>query len=87
MLRFFISAIVALGFVVLWAVMPQPATRAVSSITSPAMSKALYLCHNQQGVVQPCVTALVSALLMDQSSAVAPTTGKVCHVERRTRMS
>lgn len=87
MQRFFISAVVALGFVALWAVMPQPATRPVSSITSPAMSKALFLCHNQQGVVQPCVTALVSALLMDQQHAVTPTTGKVCHVERQTRIS
>jgi len=87
MQRFFISAIIALGFVALWAVMPQPATRRVSSTTSPAMSKALFLCHNQQAVVQPCVTALVSALLIDQSHMVTPTTGKVCHVERRTRMS
>ena len=81
MQRFFISAVVALGFMALWAVIPQPATRPVSSTTPPAVSKALFLCHSQQGVVQPCVTALVNALLMDQSHAVTPTAGRVCHVE------
>lgn len=64
---FIISAALALGSVALLAATPPPATRPVSTATSPAMSKALSLCHMQQGIGRTCVSALVNALAIEQT--------------------
>jgi hypothetical protein len=84
MRRFFISVVVALGSVALWAAMPHPATQPVT--TSPAMSKALFLCHRQQNVGQACVAALVNALVIEESKQkITATADRACHVEPRSR--
>jgi hypothetical protein len=86
MRRFFISVVLALGSVAVWAAMPPPATQPVT--TSPAMSKALFLCHRQQGVGQTCVAALVNALVIEQSKQAATATAdRTCHVEPRSQLT
>ena len=81
---FIISAVLALGSVTLWVAMPLLATP-VSTATSPAMSKALSLCHTQQGVGRTCVAALVNALVIEQSEhAVTAAADRACQTDPRT---
>jgi hypothetical protein len=88
MRRFFISGVMVLGYATLWAGMLQPATQPVSSNTSPAMSKALFLCHRQQNLGQTCMGALVNALVAEQSTQpVIAAADWVCHVGPRSRKS
>ena len=85
---FFISGVLALSYVALWAGIPQPATQPVSSNTLPAMSKALSLCDRQQNVGQTCVAALVNALVTEQlAQPVIAAADWVCHVGPRSRKS
>jgi hypothetical protein len=55
----------ALGLVTLWASILPLATQQVSTTPSPAMSKALFHCHSQQGIDQ-AIAALARALLIEQ---------------------
>ena len=85
MQKFFMSAVLALCSLALWAAVPQPATQPVRTIPPPAMSKALFLCHMQQGFGQTCVAALVNALVIEQSKPALTSTGdRVCRVEPRS---
>jgi hypothetical protein len=83
---FIISAVLALGSVALWAAMPLPATRHVSTATSsPAVSKALSHCHTGQGIGRTCVSAFVDALVLEQPEhAVTTGADRACHADRRT---
>jgi hypothetical protein len=57
----------ALGLVTLWAlILPLVAARQLSTTPSPAMSKALFHCHRQQGIDQACIAALARALVVEQ---------------------
>jgi len=56
----------ALGLVTIWALILPLATQQVSTIPSPAMSKALFHCHRQQGIDQACIAALARALVFEQ---------------------
>jgi hypothetical protein len=85
MRKFFMSAVLALCSLALWAAVPQPAIRPVRIMTPPAMSKALFLCHMQQGFRQTCVAALVNALVTELSKqALTATANRVCLVEPRS---
>ena len=85
MRKFFMSAVLVLCSLALWAAVPQPATHPVPTITPPAMSKALFLCHMQQGFGQTCVAALVNALVTEQSKqALTAAADRVCLVEPRS---
>jgi hypothetical protein len=73
----------ALGVVALWALILPLATPQVPTTPSPAMSKALFHCHRQQGIDQACIAALARALVIDQPERAAPT--RACLANLRTR--
>ena len=84
MQRFIVTAVLALGLVTLGAVILPLTTQPVSASSSPAMSKALFLCRTQQGIDQTCATALAKALVIGQpkrngTAAADPT----CHTVPR----
>jgi hypothetical protein len=68
MRRFFIASAVVVGLIALWAaILPltaEPAAKQAAA-TSPAMSKALFLCRGRNGLDQVCVGALAKALALD----------------------
>jgi hypothetical protein len=67
MRRFILASTMALGLVTLWAlILPLVAARQLSTTPSPAMSKALFHCHRQQGIDQACIAALARTLVIEQ---------------------
>ena len=68
MRQFIIASAMAAGLIALWAaILPltaEPATKPPAP-TSPAMSKALFLCRGKNGLDRACVAALVRALALD----------------------
>ena len=91
MRQFIIAAAMALGLVGLWAAIlpltaePAPTPMAVSS---PAMSKALFLCRGPNGIDRSCAAALAKALVLDTSdNAATPVSDRVCRVDREMRTS
>jgi len=89
MRRFIIVAVMALGLVALWAaIVPltaQPAPAAVTPVpvtSSPAMSKALFLCRSQHGIDKACAAALAKALVIEQpEQSVSPAADRACHID------
>jgi hypothetical protein len=68
MRRFLIAAVMAGGLIALWAaILPLTAQPAPKPATahSPALSKALFLCHGPHGIDQTCATALARALVLE----------------------
>jgi hypothetical protein len=84
MRRIIIAAALAVGLVVLWAVVlpltAQPALKPVGA-TSPALSNALFLCHGPNGIDRACAASLARALVLDAYDH-APTqlTDQICPV-------
>jgi hypothetical protein len=82
MRRFMIAAVMAGGLIALWAaILPltaQPAPKPAAA-HSPALSKALFLCHGPRGIDQTCTTALARALVLE-APGTAPTqvNGQFC---------
>jgi hypothetical protein len=81
------AAAVAVGLIALWAaVLPltgKPAAKQVAT-RSPAISKALFLCHGQNGLDQGCVRALEKALLLDaKSDAATQVSGRSCPADQQ----
>src|SRR5580704_13977314 len=69
MRQFVIAAAMALGLVALWAlILPltaQPAPKPATA-SSPALSKALFLCRGPNGIDRTCTSALARALVSEQ---------------------
>jgi hypothetical protein len=69
MRQIIIAIAIASGLVALWAaIVPltaQPAPKPTSA-TSPALSKALFLCRGPNGIDRTCTTALARALMVEQ---------------------
>jgi hypothetical protein len=68
MRQFIIATAMAVGLIVLWAaVLPLTAEPAAKQAvaTSPAMSKAVFLCRGRNGLDQACVEALAKAFALD----------------------
>jgi hypothetical protein len=91
MRQFIIAACLALGLVALWAaILPltaEPAP-AQTTATTPAMSKALFLCRGPNGIDRSCAAALAKALVLDASdTAATPVSDRFCHVDRSTLAS
>jgi hypothetical protein len=71
MRQIIIAVAIATGLVALWAaIVPltaQPAPKPTSA-SSPALSKALFLCRGPNGVDRACTAALARALGVEQPS-------------------
>lgn len=86
------AAAIAIGLVALWAAIlpltaqPAPAaTMTAPATTSPAMSKALFLCRTRQGIDRACAAALAKALVIEQpASAPSPAADRVCRMHGQT---
>jgi hypothetical protein len=91
MRQFIIAAALAVGLVALWAaVLPltaQPAqTR--TTVSSPAMSKALFLCRGPNGIDHNCAAALAKAVVLDASDDTAThASDRLCHIGREALAS
>ena len=92
MRRFIIAAAMAIGLVALWAAIlpltaqPAPAATVTAPTTSsPAMSKALFLCRTQHGIDRACAAALAKALVVEQPKrTTSPAADRACHMDPRT---
>jgi hypothetical protein len=86
MRQFIIAAALAFGLVALWAALvPLTAQPAPLTATSPAMSKALFLCRGPNGIDRACAAALAKAVVLDPSDAtVTHVNDRLCHVDRET---
>ncbi len=85
MRRFFITSVLALGLVALWAAILSLAAQPVSTTQSPAMSQALFLCRTQRGIDQTCAAALAKALIIEQPRRDATSAAdQACHTDPRT---
>jgi hypothetical protein len=91
MRQIIIAAAMALGLVALWAAIlpltaePAPATTAISS---PVMSKALFLCRGPNGIDRACTAALAKALVLDASGdTVTHVSDRLCHIDREMRVT
>jgi hypothetical protein len=75
MRRFLIAAVMAGGLIALWAaILPLTAQPAPKPDHSPALSKALFLCHGPHGIDQTCATALARALVLEPPDTGTTTT-------------
>jgi hypothetical protein len=88
MRQFVIAAAMALGLVALWALIlpltaqptPKPATA-----SSPALSKALFLCRGPNGIDHTCTAALARALISEQPARTpAAVKDRFCHPDPAT---
>ncbi|HME25941.1 MAG TPA: hypothetical protein VKI44_32170 [Acetobacteraceae bacterium] len=91
MRQFIIAAAMALGLIALWAaILPltaQPAP-APTAVTTPAFSKALFLCRGPNGIDRTCAAALARALVLDTSdNTVTHVSDRLCHVGPEMRAS
>jgi hypothetical protein len=86
MMRQFVIAIaIATGLVALWAaILPltaQPAPKPASA-SSPALSKALFLCRGPNGIDRACTAALARALTIEQPGRTAiPAQERSCRAD------
>ena len=92
MRQFIIAAALALGLVALWAaILPLTAQPAPSqaTVSSPAMSKALFLCRGPNGIDRTCAAALAKALVLDAPTTPrpTPTTASATSTARRSPAS
>jgi hypothetical protein len=85
MRQFIIAAAIALGLVAVWAViLPLTAQPAPAQATSPAMSKAMFLCRGATGIDRTCAAALASALVLDATeTAPSHASDRICPVDRQ----
>jgi hypothetical protein len=91
MRQFIIAAALAVGLVALWAaIVPltaQPAPT-LTSVSSPALSKALFLCRGPSGIDRTCSAALAKAMVLDASGSTATrVSDQLCHINRETLAS
>jgi len=91
MRQFIIAAAMAMGLIALWAaILPltaQPAP-AQTTVTSPAFSKALFLCRGANGIDRTCAAALAKALVLDAADRpVTQVSDRLCHVSPEMRAS
>ena len=93
MRQFIIAAAMALGLVALWAAIlpltaqPAPAQTIAASaaMSSPAMSKALFLCRGPNGIDGACAAALGKALVLEASDNTAThVSDRLCRADRTT---
>jgi hypothetical protein len=91
MRQFIIAAAMALGLVALWAaILPLTAkpAPAQTTATSPAMSKALFLCRGPNGIDGTCAAALAKALVLEASdNTVTHVSDRLCRVDQEMRAS
>jgi hypothetical protein len=91
MRQFIIAAALAVGLVALWAaVLPLTAQPAPTQATgsSPALSKALFLCRSPNGIDRTCAAALAKAVVLDASdNTVTHASDRLCHIGRETLAS
>ena len=86
MRQFIIAAALAVGLVALWAaILPltaQPAPTQTAA-SSPALSRALFLCRGPNGIDRTCAAALAKAVVLD-ASGNSPTRidDRFCHIDR-----
>ena len=85
MRQIIIATAVAIGLIALWAaILPltaQPATKPAGA-SSPALSRALFLCRGPKGIDRACAAALARALVTDQPSRTeAPAEERACHAD------
>lgn len=85
MRQFIIAAAMAMGLIALWAaILPltaQPAPKPVTA-TSPALSKALFLCRGPNGIDRACAAALARALVIEQPGrTAAQAEGRSCRTD------
>jgi hypothetical protein len=82
MRQFIIAAAMAIGLVVVWAVIlpltAQPAPTPATT-SAPAMSKALFLCRGPNGIDRTCAASLARALVLDApDQAAMSASGRAC---------
>ncbi len=65
--RLITATALALGLMTVLAAIMSLATKSVSIVPPPAMSRALFLCHTRQGIDETCAAALANALINEQS--------------------
>ena len=91
MRQFIIAAALAVGLVALWAaILPLTAQPAPTqtTVSSPALSKALFLCRGPNGIDRTCAAALAKALVLDASGNTATqVSDRLCHIDRETLAS
>ena len=88
MRQFVIAAAMALGLVALWAlILPltaQPAPKPATA-SSPALSKALFLCRGPNGIDHTCTAARARALISEQPARTpAAVKDRFCHPDPAT---
>ena len=91
MRQFIITAALALGLVAIWAaILPltaQPASTQ-TTVSSPALSKALFLCRGANGIDRTCAAALGKALVLDASDNTAThADNRLCNIDREALAS
>jgi hypothetical protein len=85
MRRSIITAALALGLVAIWTANAPLATQQVSTSSSPAMAKALFLCRTQHGIDQTCAAALTQVLVIEQRKHDATAAAdRACHADPKT---
>jgi hypothetical protein len=84
MRQFIVAAALAVGLVALWAaILPLTAQPAPTqtTVSSPAMSKALFLCRGPNGIDRTCAAALAKAVVLDASdNTVTHASDRLCHI-------
>jgi hypothetical protein len=85
MRRSIITAALALDLIAVRAAHEPLATQQVSTGSSPATVKALFLCRTRQGIDRTCATALMQALVIEQRKHGATATAdRACRADPRT---
>ena len=90
MRQFIIAAALAVGLVALWAaILPLTAQPAPTqtTVSSPALSRALFLCRGPNGIDRTCAAALGKALVLDASDNATHVSDRLCHINRETLAS
>jgi hypothetical protein len=65
-------------------ILPLTAQPAPAQATSPAMSKAMFLCRGANGIDRTCAAALASALVLDATeTAPSHASDRICPVDRQ----
>lgn len=85
MRQFVIAAAIALGLVAAWAViLPLTAQPAPAQTSSPAMSRAMFLCRGTNGIDRTCAAALANALVLDATGpSPSPAGDRICPVDQQ----
>jgi hypothetical protein len=85
--QFVIAIAIATGLVALWAaILPltaQPAPKPAHA-SSPAFSKAMFLCRSPNGIDRACTAALARALVIQPGRAAIPAEERSCRADTAT---